>query len=76
MEDAAPRVGAFSHGYTYSGHPVSAAAANAVLDIVEKENLAAAAAETGAYMLRRFEEEFCSTAYRGRGTWCWDACCH
>jgi len=58
MEDAAPRVGAFSHGYTYSGHPVSAAAANAVLDIVEKENLAAAAAETGAYMLLRFEEEF------------------
>lgn len=41
MEDAADRVGAFSHGYTYSGHPIGAAAANAVLDIVEKEDLLA-----------------------------------
>jgi adenosylmethionine-8-amino-7-oxononanoate aminotransferase len=29
----------FLHGFTYSGHPVAAAAANAVLDFIEKEKL-------------------------------------
>ncbi|MCP4286888.1 MAG: aminotransferase class III-fold pyridoxal phosphate-dependent enzyme [Gammaproteobacteria bacterium] len=29
----------FSHGYTYSAHPVACAAGNAVLDIYERENL-------------------------------------
>ena len=58
MEDAAERVGAFSHGYTYSGHPIGAAAANAVLDVIEKEDLVRAAATTGAYLQRRFRETF------------------
>jgi L-2,4-diaminobutyrate transaminase len=49
--DGADTVGAFSHGYTYSGHPLAAAAANAALDIVEKENLAANAESTGTYFL-------------------------
>jgi len=31
--------GMFSHGFTYSGHPVAAAAATANLDIIEKEKL-------------------------------------
>ncbi len=31
--------GAFLHGYTYNGHPVAAAAANAVLDYIESEKL-------------------------------------
>jgi len=50
--------GAFAHGYTYSGHPISAAAANAVLDIVEREDLPALAAETGVYLLQRMHQEF------------------
>lgn len=58
MEDATPRVGAFSHGYTYSGHPISAAAANAVLDIVEREDLAGQSARKGAYLLARLKAEF------------------
>lgn len=29
----------FAHGYTYSGHPLAAAVGNAVLDIMEEENL-------------------------------------
>jgi len=58
MEAGADRVGAFSHGYTYSGHPIGAAAANAVLDIVERENLAANAREVGAYFLQRLQSEF------------------
>jgi len=58
MEAGTARVGAFSHGYTYSGHPISAAAANAVLDIVEREDLPLRAAETGAYMLDRLHQTF------------------
>ncbi|KAB2849117.1 MAG: aminotransferase class III-fold pyridoxal phosphate-dependent enzyme [Hyphomicrobiaceae bacterium] len=58
MEDAADRVGAFSHGFTYSGHPIAVAAANAVLDIVEKERLAHRAKEVGDYFQNRLSEEF------------------
>lgn len=58
MEDGADRVGSFSHGYTYSGHPIGAAAANAVLDIVEKEDLAGKARDTGAYFLGRLKSVF------------------
>ncbi|MER8672280.1 aspartate aminotransferase family protein [Mesorhizobium sp. M1156] len=58
LEDGAARVGAFSHGYTYSGHPIGAAAANAVLDIVEKENLPGNAREVGAYFQAQLREKF------------------
>jgi len=46
----------FRHGYTFAGHPVCAAAALAVLDILEKENLVERAAETGAYLGERLNE--------------------
>jgi L-2,4-diaminobutyrate transaminase len=58
MEESADRVGAFSHGYTYSGHPIGAAAANAVLDIVEKEDLAGKARDVGAYFQERLKATF------------------
>ncbi|WP_024520863.1 aminotransferase [Bradyrhizobium sp. Tv2a-2] len=58
LEDGADKVGAFSHGYTYSGHPIGAATANAVLDIVEKENLPAKAQEVGAYFQAQLKEKF------------------
>lgn len=58
MEDHAPEVGLFSHGYTYSGHPIGAAAANAALDIVEREQLTERARVTGAYLNRRLRESF------------------
>lgn len=58
MEEAADRVGAFSHGYTYSGHPIAAAAANAVLDIVEKERLSDRARIVGLHFLKRLNERF------------------
>jgi L-2,4-diaminobutyrate transaminase len=58
IEEAADRVGAFSHGYTYSGHPIAAAAANAVLDIVEKEHLSERARTIGAFFQRRLKETF------------------
>ncbi|ULJ74248.1 aspartate aminotransferase family protein [Rhizobium gallicum] len=58
MEHGADKVGAFSHGYTYSGHPIGAAAANAVLDIVEKEDLPGNAREVGAYFQAQLKEKF------------------
>lgn len=58
MEEGADRVGAFSHGYTYSGHPIGVAAANAVLDIVEQEDIPGNAARVGAYFQANLKEVF------------------
>ncbi|RWQ32701.1 MAG: aspartate aminotransferase family protein [Mesorhizobium sp.] len=58
MEDGADKVGAFSHGYTYSGHPIGAAAANAVLDIVEKEDLPGNARDVGRFFQAQLKEKF------------------
>ncbi|RWP73727.1 aspartate aminotransferase family protein [Mesorhizobium sp.] len=58
LEDGADKVGAFSHGYTYSGHPIGAAAANAVLDIVEKEDLPGNARDVGAFFQAQLQEMF------------------
>jgi L-2,4-diaminobutyrate transaminase len=46
----------FAHGYTYSGHPVAAAAAMANIDIMERENLPAQCAAVGAYFQKRLRE--------------------
>ena len=48
--------GIFAHGYTYGGHPVAAACALANIDILEKENLAQKAAETGAYIAKGLQK--------------------
>jgi L-2,4-diaminobutyrate transaminase len=56
LEVHADRTGPFSHGYTYSGHPIGAAVANTVLDILEREKLAENAAETGAYFLKQMKD--------------------
>jgi L-2,4-diaminobutyrate transaminase len=58
MEEAADRIGVFSHGYTYAGHPISVAAANAVLDVFEKENLTQRAKTVGAHLQKRLKERF------------------
>ena len=47
---------AVMHGYTYSGHPLACAAANANLDIVVREDLPGNAERVGAYMLERLAE--------------------
>jgi L-2,4-diaminobutyrate transaminase len=65
MEAAADRIGPFSHGFTYSGHPISAAAANAVLDIVEKEQLAERARTVGGYFQERLRTQFAPLAIVG-----------
>ena len=47
--------GEFTHGYTYSGHPVACAVALANLDLMEREQLPQRVrGETGAYLARRF----------------------
>lgn len=58
MEQGSDKLGAFSHGYTYSGHPIAVAAANAVLDIVEREDLTGKARTTGAYLQKQMRDAF------------------
>jgi L-2,4-diaminobutyrate transaminase len=58
LEEGADRVGAFSHGYTYSGHPLGVAAANAVLDIVEREDIPGNAQRVGSYFQSSLQETF------------------
>lgn len=58
LEQGTERLGPFGHGWTYSAHPLGAAAALANLDIVEGEDLAANARETGGYMQQRMHEVF------------------
>jgi L-2,4-diaminobutyrate transaminase len=50
--------GPFGHGYTYSAHPVAAAAAMANLDIIEGEDLVSNAATTGAYFQELIRARF------------------
>ena len=58
MEAGSAEAGVFPHGYTYTGHPIAVAAANANLDILERENLTQNAAEVGAYMLGALHDAF------------------
>ena len=58
LERGSDRFGPFAHTFTYSAHPVGAAAALANLDIIEGEGLAANARDTGAYFLKRLGAVF------------------
>jgi L-2,4-diaminobutyrate transaminase len=58
LDAGSDRAGPFPHGYTYSGHPIGAAAANAVLDIVEKEDLPGNARAVGAYLQEQLRLKF------------------
>jgi L-2,4-diaminobutyrate transaminase len=57
LMNGTPEMGAFAHGYTYSAHPVAAAAAMANLDIMERENLPANAARIGTYFQNKLRQE-------------------
>ena len=58
LVEGGKRFGAFGHGYTYTAHPVAAAAALANLDIIAREGLVERAAATGAHLHRRLKEAF------------------
>jgi len=51
LRAASRDIGPFAHGYTYSGHPVAAAAALANLAILERERLVENADRIGALLL-------------------------
>ena len=53
---ASEKVGAFGHGYTYSGHPASCAVALKTLEIYARERIFEHAARVGAYLQRRLRE--------------------
>lgn len=65
LKQGSDKAGMFPHGYTYTGHPVAAAAANAVLDIVEKEDLPGNARDTGGYFQKRLRETFADSPLVG-----------
>src|SRR5258707_3611610 len=50
--------GAFQHGHTYMGHPVAAAAALAVQDVIRRERLLANVVGIGARLEGRLHECF------------------
>ncbi|PAU83480.1 aspartate aminotransferase family protein [Halorubrum salipaludis] len=56
-----------NHGSTFSGGPVVSAAAGATLDVIERENLPAHAAETGAYLRGQIEERLGDDVREVRG---------
>lgn len=58
IADAGERNGPFGHGYTYSAHPLAAAAALANLDVIENDRLLEAAATRGAEMRAALADTF------------------
>jgi L-2,4-diaminobutyrate transaminase len=71
LQQASDSQGPFAHGYTFSGHPVCAAAALANLEIIEREKLNEHVADVGPYLLERLRETFEGRPYvaevRGAG---------
>jgi acetylornithine/N-succinyldiaminopimelate aminotransferase len=60
-----------SHGSTFGGNPLACAAALAVIDTIEKDQLLSKAAEQGAYLLEQLKSKLGSTMgvreIRGKG---------
>ena len=71
LKQGSEKLGAFSHGYTYSGHPVGAAVALANIELLEREGLVDKTRENGAYLHQRLHDVLDSNPYvgeiRGRG---------
>ena len=63
--------GFFQHGHTYLGHPIAAAAANAVLDVIFEQNLLDRVTEQGHKLQAALEQTFGDHPHigdiRGRG---------
>ena len=58
IERGSEELGPMGHGWTYSGHPLAAAAALANLDILEREKLTENARDTGSYLQEQFTKSF------------------
>ena len=63
--------GSFQHGHTYMGHPMAAAAALAVQEVIRRDQLLANVVEMGGRLERRLKERFGQHPFvgdiRGRG---------
>jgi L-2,4-diaminobutyrate transaminase len=58
LVEASATLGPFGHGYTYSAHPLAAAAGLATLDVLERDGLVEQAGARGEHMHRRLREAF------------------
>ncbi|MEV7033344.1 aminotransferase class III-fold pyridoxal phosphate-dependent enzyme [Streptomyces sp. NPDC093272] len=71
IADRSPDVGAFGHGFTYSGHPVAAAVAREALAIVVEEDIPGHVRETAPTLMTAladaFRGEACVRDVRGYG---------
>lgn len=56
LVQGADRLGAIGHGWTYSAHPICAAAGVANLDLIDRLDLVRNASETGAYFRKALAE--------------------
>ncbi|WP_294911482.1 aspartate aminotransferase family protein [Tatumella sp. UBA2305] len=63
--------GLFQHGHTYICHPTAAAAALAVQQVIERDNLLSQVQQQGNYLLQKLEKELTGLEFvgntRGRG---------
>jgi adenosylmethionine-8-amino-7-oxononanoate aminotransferase len=63
--------GIFRHGHTYIGHPMACAAALAVQEVIQRDNLLDNVKTVGSYLRRRLGERFANHPFvgdiRGRG---------
>lgn len=58
LQDGSAQHGLFGHGYTYTAHPMCAAAALANIAIIEDDGLCANAADVGDYLLTSLKQRF------------------
>jgi L-2,4-diaminobutyrate transaminase len=74
LEQGTDEFGVFGHGWTYSAHPIGAAAGVANLQLVDELNLVGNAAETGAYFKQAMKDAIGDHAnvgdVRGEGLLC------
>jgi L-2,4-diaminobutyrate transaminase len=71
IEGEAAKAGLFGHGYTYSAHPVGAAAALAALKLIDELKVVENVADVGPYMLSALRDRLGQHAHvgdvRGKG---------
>ncbi|NAZ35720.1 aminotransferase [Rubellimicrobium sp. CFH 75288] len=74
LEEGTDRLGPFGHGWTYSAHPIGAAAGVANLRLIDSLGLVGNAADVGPYLLGRMREALADHPHvgevRGAGMLC------
>jgi L-2,4-diaminobutyrate transaminase len=74
LEQGTDENGPIGHGWTYSAHPIGAAAGVANLKLIDDQNLVANAGETGAYFNEKMREALADHPHvgdvRGEGLLC------